>query len=183
MAPYLPSMEYCSVDTCDRKSNFSGYCKAHYRRKQRTGKLDEKRLISVRHGMSSTRTHKSWRGLKERCLNPKHHRFKNYGGRGIKVCDRWISFQNFLYDMGECPSNKHSIDRIKNNEGYSKSNCRWATADQQAQNTTRTKISIKQIRQLRLLYESGNWTQISLAKKFKISQPHVSSIILKKVWV
>ena len=73
--------------------------------------------------------------MKQRCLNPNYHHFENYGGRGIKVCARWLnSFENFLADMGLKPSPDLTLDR-KNNDGhYNKRNCRWATAKEQASN-------------------------------------------------
>lgn len=72
--------------------------------------------------------------MKQRCGNRKNKSFKNYGGRGITVCDRWQKFENFLKDMGSRPSNAHSLDRINNNLGYELSNCRWATWIEQANN-------------------------------------------------
>jgi len=69
----------------------------------------------------------------ERCEKPKNPYFKHYGGRGITVCERWHTFVNFLADMGEPPS-ELSLDRINNDGNYEKSNCRWATWTQQANN-------------------------------------------------
>lgn len=81
----------------------------------------------------------SWSNIIERCYNPNCKKFQDYGGRGIKVCHRWLDdklgFKNFLYDMGERPSLKHSIDRFPNTDGdYEPSNCRWATPKQQVRN-------------------------------------------------
>lgn len=73
--------------------------------------------------------------MKARCINKKARVYKYYGGKGIKVCDRWLeSFDNFLEDMGPRPSKKHSIDRIDNDKGYFKENCRWAPPAVQTQN-------------------------------------------------
>ena len=88
----------------------------------------------ARHGSESPEYH-AWAALKQRCMNPNVKCFKNYGERGIQVCDRWLnSFENFLADMGERPSGM-SIDRYPDNDGnYEPGNCRWATPKQQANN-------------------------------------------------
>lgn len=81
----------------------------------------------------------TWASMKNRCYRVGNASYKNYGARGITVCDRWLnSFENFYADMGPRPSNEHSLDRIDTNSGYSPENCRWADKYQQAQ--TRTNV-------------------------------------------
>ena len=77
----------------------------------------------------------AWTTMKQRCYNPNVKEFKNYGGRGIKVCERWLnSFPNFLEDLGCKPTKQHSLDRINNDGDYEPGNCRWATRDIQLAN-------------------------------------------------
>lgn len=84
--------------------------------------------------------YRCWQSMKSRCLYPRNASFAYYGGRGIKVCDRWLnSFKNFLADMGRKPSPQHSIDRINPLLGYFPANCRWSTAKEQANNRRNNK--------------------------------------------
>lgn len=86
--------------------------------------------------------HTAWRNMRQRCTYRKHRSWKDYGGRGITVCARWLGpdgYAHFLADMGRKPSPDHSLDRFPNNDGdYSPDNCRWATRSQQQNNTRRT---------------------------------------------
>lgn len=87
-----------------------------------------------RNGKSSSE-YKAWGSAKERVLNPKHPAYKNYGERGIMICDRWLnSFENFFRDMGRKPTVKHTLERVDVNGNYEPSNCVWATQKEQALN-------------------------------------------------
>jgi hypothetical protein len=97
----------------------------------------EQQKKPTKHGKRQSRIYIIWLNMIQRCTNKNNSGFVNYGARGIVVCDDWRNFENFYADMGDPPRDM-SIDRIDNDKGYSKDNCRWATVKQQAQNKRTT---------------------------------------------
>ena len=81
----------------------------------------------------------TWIGMKQRCLNPNHKNYHQYGGRGITVCEQWMTWEGFCNDMGERPEGK-TLDRIEGSKGYYPENCRWATKEEQIANRRRQKM-------------------------------------------
>lgn len=90
-----------------------------------------------------TPEYRTWKQMKERCINPANKRYPRYGGRGIQVCEHWAgSFETFLNDMGRRPTPQHQIDRKDNDGNYEPSNCRWATRGEQQANTSRSRFVV-----------------------------------------
>ena len=116
---------------------------------------------SITHGQTNTRLYKIWVGIKERCCNPKRTNYDSYGGRGIKMCDEWLSFENFYHwSINNGYSDELTIDRIDNNLGYTPLNCRWATNAQQANNRRSNRV-IECNGECHTLQEWGNITGVS----------------------
>lgn len=116
---------------------------------------------NFKHGLYRSTENIIWMGIKGRCYTPTSTSYKNYGARGIKMCDRWKnSFENFLADMGKRPSKKHSIERINNNGNYEPSNCKWATNLEQSKNKRTTK---------KIAFNGEVYCMIEWAEKLNIS--------------
>lgn len=125
------------------------------------------------HGMSHTPEHRAWSSIKSRCYNPIVKNYPDYGGRGIKMCARWLnSFENFLADMGRRPSDLHSVDRRDNNKGYDKKNCKWSTGKEQQNNKRNTSY---------LTFEGKTEPRSYLAKKHGITNSALS-MRLRRGW-
>jgi len=95
---------------------------------------------ATKHGKADTQIHRAWSHMRSRCENSSDKDFKNYGGRGIKVCERWQDFASFYADMGERPSPRHSLGRIDNDGNYEPNNVRWETTVEQANNRRNTRL-------------------------------------------
>lgn len=159
---------------------------------------DEKRRENIKaahavmtsHGMTKTSEYKIWAGMRVRCEKTISRSYKNYGGRGIKICRRWSKFENFFADMGKRPPGM-SLDRIDNDKGYSPSNCRWATSLEQMRNRRPSPLWVtrpgtvrlypKQILEIRARYERGEPTP-SIAKDFGVTSCRARAIGKRQTW-
>ncbi len=124
----------CECD-CGMTKNIVGYCLTRGTTKSCGCWMKEQRAQRADfHGKSDTRAHSIWTGMMSRCNNQNATGYARYGGRGITVCERWKKFISFLEDMGDPPAG-YTLDRVDNDKGYYKENCRWATPIEQNNNT------------------------------------------------
>ena len=124
-----------------------------------------------------------WATMIQRCINPKNQHYKDYGGRGIKICDRWrYSFPSFLEDMGHKPFLRAEIDREENNGNYEPSNCRWTTHSVNSRNRRNNLLNWYTVRSIRRLYSLHKYTQVQLSKIYNLSTTTIFHVVHNKTW-
>lgn len=175
------NIKTCSVKDCRNIYSGKGLCKPHYDSLRRHGNLTTP--IKVKHGKCKTKEFISWQGMRARCRDTHRKNYKNYGGRGIKVCEQWdTSFLNFYKDMGDKPFSNAQIDRIDNDGNYSPENCRWVTPIENIRSKKYLKLNIESAIEIRDIYKKCNITYKDLAKKFGVTQSTIGDIIHNRIW-
>lgn len=166
----------CSVDECSSPSVARGFCDKHYRRWLHHG--SELSLINEMHGKRRSAEYRIWCHMKSRCGTETDANYPDYGGRGIYVDLRWMSFSTFLLDMGHRPSPKHQLDRIDNNGPYCKENCRWVVAAINNRNRRSTKLTENDVADIR----RSKARKDELAIRYGVSYSQICRVITHKRW-
>lgn len=161
---YRPG-DFCCIRGCERPIKSIGFCSAHYARWRRHGHPLGGLMggAKARNGFSQSerREAHSYYAARDRCTNSKHKQWAHYGGRGIRLCDRWLrgngvssGLQCFLADMGEAPIGT-TLDRVNVNGDYEPGNCRWATSTEQNRNKRDVVLNAEQVVTARLRHRAG----------------------------
>lgn len=142
---------------------------------------------NYKHGGKGSKLYNVHHNIKQRCLNPKVKYYKNYGGRGITVCNEWIDKEKgFINFRDWALSNGYQegleIDRIDNNGNYEPSNCNFITSAKNCQNKRNNKLTMEIANKIRYLWNTGKYTQSILAEKYEVHQTLISLIIYNKIW-
>jgi hypothetical protein len=133
--------------------------------------------------MSKRSIYKTWVQMIARCSDQNTIQYKDYGGRGIRVCDSWLkSFQSFYNDMGEKPSSKHQIDRKDNNGDYELGNCRWLTQTDNIRNGSATKLNIESILVIKYYLKHRLATTRRLSEAYNVNISTIGHINSGRTW-
>lgn len=136
-----------------------------------------------KHGKARSKIYDRWSAIKKRCCNENSINYSSYGGRGIKICERWKnSFENFYSDMGDPPFSKAEIDRIDNDGDYEPGNCRWVTRAENTRNSTSVKLTWLEVNEIRMISFTKSISVRELSKIYNISPSVISEISNNKTW-
>ena len=144
---------------------------------------DKVKSTRITHGMCNHPLYTVHRNMMNRCYNPNNIAFPNYGARGIRVCERWKKFENFVGDMLSKWKPELTIDRIDVDGNYEPSNCRWATREIQQQNQRTTKLNARDVKEIRILHkEEPNLLNKDIAQRYNVSNTTISFILNNRTW-
>ena len=151
--------------------------------KQGNSYINGHNISNLKHGLQNTRLYHIWEGMKSRCLNSNRKAYKNYGGRGIAICNEWLEFIPFRdWALNNGYAENLVIDRRNPNGNYEPINCRFLTIEESNRNKTNT-ITMEIANEIRTLWNTGNYTQKELAEKYNvISESTISNIVNNRRW-
>ena len=129
-----------------------------------------------------TKERRSWKDMRQRCLNPRYRDYHLYGGRGIRICPEWDNYETFLNDMRRKPSPELTLERVDNDGNYEPANCIWATRAEQGRNTRKVILTWEKVHQIRDLHKREIYNHRQLAYFFDVSPRHIKEIIWKRCW-
>ena len=134
------------------------------------------------HGYKETRLYNVWASIKQRILNTKNKDYKDYGGRGITICNEWLEYSPFR-DWSLNNGYMKGLEIHRENDGnYEPNSCKWVTRTENMRDTREVKLTLEKANEIRALYNTGYYTRKQLAEKYDVSRSTISFIINNKIW-